>query len=103
MFANIPHGPDARNEPDSANSLGLSQLAEARRKAWALSIGASPQASGPPRKLHRGMLPDVDMSNVVPDPNHRPFFGRVFALIGRLAGRSGQARPAARTMSGGNR
>lgn len=103
MFANIPGGPSARNELDSANSLRPNQLAEARRKAWALSIGAIPQASGPPRKLHRGMLPDVDMTNVVPDPNHRPLFGRIVALIGRLAGRSGAARPAARTMSGGNR
>ncbi|GAA4118424.1 hypothetical protein ACFFTN_08335 [Aminobacter aganoensis] len=103
MFANIPSGHDARNERDSANSLGPSQLAEARRKAWALSIGAVPQASGPPRRLHRGMLPDVDMSNVVPDPNHRPLFGRIVAQIGRLAGRSGAAGPAARTMSGGNR
>ncbi|WP_378949424.1 hypothetical protein [Mesorhizobium sp. ANAO-SY3R2] len=100
MFANIPDGRNARDDFDSADSRNPSHLAEAKRAAWALSTGESPRALDPPRRLHRGMLPDVDMSRVVPDPNHRPLLGRIVALIGRLAGRSGAAQPAARTMSG---
>ncbi|WP_269930652.1 hypothetical protein [Aminobacter sp. HY435] len=99
MFANIPSGQRARSEVDSVNSAPRQALAEARHVAWALSVGENPRVNDPPRRLHRGMLPDVDMSNVVADPNHRPLLGRIFALIGRLAGRSGAARPAG-TMSG---
>lgn len=102
MFTNIPNGQSARNEHDSANSTPRQALAAARHTAWALSIGEMRPADAP-RRMHRGMLPDVDMSMVRPDPNHRPLLGRIVALIGRLAGRSGAVRPAAGTMSGGAR
>lgn len=103
MFANFSSGQFARGQNDSANPARVNALAEARHAAWGLSLGESLQASGPPRRPHRGMLPDVDLSQAVPDPNHRPLFVRLVKLIGRLAGRSGAARPAARTMSGGAR
>lgn len=102
MFANIRNGPQARNELDSAFSVHRNGIADARHYAMTLAIGAARQAADPPRPLrpHRGMLPDVDMSRVVPDPNYRPLLGRLIGLVGRLAGRLGSARPAARTMSG---
>lgn len=100
MFANIPDGRNARDQFDSANSRNLGRLAKAKRAAWALSIGESPRALDPPRRLHRGLLPDVDMSRVVPDPNHRSLLGRIVALFGRLVRRPNRARPAARTMAG---
>lgn len=103
MFANIFNGQVARSQHDSVNPVRSNALAEARHAAWALSMGESPQAWAAPRRPHRGMLPDVDMSLVVPDPNHRPLFKRLARLIGRLAGRPEAARPAARTMSGGTR
>lgn len=96
MFANISDGRNARDDFDSADSRNLSHLAEAKRAAWALSIGKSPRALDPPRRPHRGLLPDVDMSRVMPDPNHRPLFGRIVALVGR----PGMVRPVAGTMSG---
>ncbi|MEO5325726.1 hypothetical protein PV773_20660 [Mesorhizobium sp. CC13] len=103
MFANIFNGQVARSQHDSASPVRPNALAEAKHAAWALSMGEVPQAPAAPRRPHRGMLPDVDMSRAVPDPNHRPLLKRLARLIGRLAGRSGAARPAARTMSGGNR
>ncbi|PWK63872.1 hypothetical protein [Aminobacter sp. AP02] len=105
MFANIPNGHNARNEHDSAFFVHSNDMADARHHAMMLALGAHQPAADPPvrQRPHRGMLPDVDMSNVAVDPNYRPLFGRIVALIGRLAGRSGAARPAARTMSGGRR
>ncbi|GAA2842473.1 hypothetical protein EDC40_102454 [Aminobacter aminovorans] len=105
MFANIPNGHNARNEHDSAFSAHRNEIAEARHRAMMLALGAHQPKANPPvrQRPHRGMLPDVDMSNVVVDPSYRPLFGRIKALIGRLVGRSGAARPAARPVSGGNR
>lgn len=103
MFVNILNGHSARNEHDSAFFAHRNEIAEARHHAMMLALGAhQPEAQPPVRQRpHRGMLPDVDMSVVVVDPSYRPLFGRIAALIGRLAGRSGAARPAAGTMSGG--
>lgn len=105
MFANIPDGHDARHERDSVFSVHRNEIADARHHAMMLALGLhQPQAEPPLRQRpHRGMLPDVDMSRAVPDPNHRSLFGRLFALIGRLAGRSGAGRVAVRPMSGGAR
>ena len=105
MFANSSNEQHARNEHDSAFFVHRNDIADARHHAMMLALGAHQPKADPPvrQRPHRGMLPDVDMSNVVVDPNYRPLFGRIVALIGRLAGRSGAARPAARTMSGGNR
>lgn len=105
MFANISNGHGARSEHDSAYSAHRNDIADARHHAMMLALGAhQPQAEpSARRRSHRGMLPDVDMSRAVPDPSHRPMFGRILSLIGRLAGRSGAARPAVRTMSGGAR
>ena len=105
MFANIPNGHNARNEHDSAFSAHRNEIAEARHRAMMLALGAHQPKADPVarQRPHRGMLPDVDLTNVVVDPNHRPLIGRLVALIGRLAGRSEQAKPAAGTMSGGRR
>lgn len=105
MFANIPNGHNARNEHDSAFFAHRNEIAAARHHAMMLALGAHQPKANPPvrQRPHRGMLPDVDMSNVVVDPSYKPLFGRFVALIGWLAGRPGAARPAARTMSGGNR
>lgn len=62
------------------------RLDEARLEAWALSIGQRRDAYQPGRKLHRGMLPDVDLSRAVP-AERRP--GLLRRLLRRLAG----ARP----------
>ncbi|BBD39159.1 hypothetical protein N7E70_011375 [Aminobacter sp. NyZ550] len=104
MFVNIPTGHNARNEHDSAFFAHRNELAEARHHAMMLALGAHQPKAHPPvrRRPHRGMLPDVDLSNVVVDPSYRPLFGRIAALIGRLAGRLGATRPAAGTMPGGN-
>lgn len=102
MFANIRNGPQARNELDSAFSVHHNDIADARHFAMMLASGANRHGATPPvrRRPHRGMLPDIDMSNVVPDPNHRPLLGRLAALVGRLVRRPGAVRPAAKTMSG---
>lgn len=101
MFANFSNEHHARNEPDSAFFVHRNDIANARHHAMMLALGAHQPKADPParQRPHRGMLPDVDMSNIVVDPNHRPLFGRIIALIGRLVGRSGAARPAAGTMS----
>lgn len=105
MFAYFSNEHHARNEPDSAFFVHRNDIADARHHAMMLALGAHQPKANPPvrQRPHRGMLPDVDMGNVVVDPNYRPLFGRFVALIGRLAGRSGAARPVARTMSGDGR
>lgn len=105
MFVNIFSGPKARNNLDSAFFAQPNDIADARHHAMMLALGAHQPRANPPvrQRPHRGMLPDVDMSNVVVDPDYRPLVGRMIALVGRLAGRSAAARPAAGTMSGGNR
>ena len=105
MFVNIPNGHDARNEHDSVFFAHRNDIADARHHAMMLALGAHQPKADPVarQRPHRGMLPDVDLTNVVVDPNHRPLIGRLVALIGRLAGRSEQAKPAAGTMSGGRR
>lgn len=51
-------------------------LAEARRVAMAFALGEI--GHGPPaRKPHRGMLPDVDMSQIVQQPR-RSWLERLF-------------------------
>jgi len=44
------------------------RLDEAKLAAWALALGEIRNVADPPaqRRLHRGMLPDVDLANAVP-------------------------------------
>ncbi len=53
--------------------------------AWSLRIGYHDGSSDRPdgRRPHRGMLPDVDFTRLVPDPSHRSLFRRIVDLIWR--------------------
>lgn len=54
----------------------VTSIAEARRAAIAFALGES--GHGPPgRKPHRGILPDVDMSQIVHQPR-RSWLERLF-------------------------
>ncbi|MGC4024985.1 MAG: hypothetical protein QM744_07405 [Mesorhizobium sp.] len=54
----------------------ITSIADARRAAIAFSLGET--GHGPPRrKPHRGMLPDVDMSQIVQQPR-RSWLERLF-------------------------
>ncbi|MBD0414532.1 hypothetical protein [Oryzicola mucosus] len=83
MFGNFHDGHDARNHPLShaPNASG-----DARHAAWKLLSdprdGADHQASHV--RPHRGMLPDVDYSRIVPDPSHRPLLRRLVGAVVRL-------------------
>lgn len=102
MFGNFHSGHHARNNHESANSSPLIGLADARLVAWVLATNELRQTADPPgflRRPHRGMLPDVDMSMVVPDPNHRSLLRRIADAVRKPAGRS--TGPAATTMSAG--
>lgn len=68
------------------------RLDEARLDAWALSIGQRREAYQPERRTHRGMLPDVDLSQAVP-ARRRP--GLLSRLLRRLAGRRSDENPTA--------
>jgi hypothetical protein len=59
-------------------ALGVQKLA-----AWAFAVGERPRPSDerPHRRLHRGMLPDVDFDNAVPDPEYRSLFRRIVDLL----------------------
>ena len=65
------------------------RLDEARLDAWALSVG---QRREPERRTHRGMLPDVDLSQAVLVAR-RP--GLLRRLLRRLAGRRSDETPPA--------
>lgn len=104
MFGNFHSGHHARNNHDSANSSWLIGLADARLVARMLAASERRQTADPPdlvRRPHRGMLPDVDMSMLVPDPNHRPLARRIVDAVRKLAGQSSKTGAAAMTMSAG--
>ncbi len=68
------------------------RLDEARLDAWALSIGQSRGDRQPKVKPHRGMLPDVDFSLMVPI-KRRP--GPIRRLLRRIFGRGREEQAAA--------
>jgi len=67
------------------------RLDEARLHAWALSIGQRREAERPERKPHRGMLPDVDLSQAVAAQGP----GLLRRLLRRFAGRPSDENPVA--------
>jgi hypothetical protein len=75
------------------------RLDDARLAAWALALGQSRQSTDPPppRRVHRGQLPDVDFANAVPVPRQPGVASRLFSRLfgsgpsGRRADVSGDA------------
>src|SRR5262245_60262481 len=59
------------------------RLDEERLEAWAMSVGQRREPFRAERKLHRGMLPDVDLSRAVPAERRvgpiMRLFRRIFA------------------------
>jgi hypothetical protein len=68
------------------------RLDEARLEAWALSVGQRRDIHQSERRSHRGMLPDVDLSQAVPAEKQPGLLRR---LLRRLAGRPSDAGSAA--------
>jgi hypothetical protein len=69
------------------------RLDESRLAAWAMALGDSRGGYGPPRRPHRGMLPDVDFSRAEPAPRRPGPIARLFHLLARLT-RKATTRPA---------
>ena len=59
-------------------ALSLRKLA-----AWEFAIGERPRTfeTEPDRRMHRGILPDVDFDRAVPDPAYRSPFRRMIDLF----------------------
>lgn len=59
------------------------RLDDARLAAWALALGQARQSNDPPppRRVHRGQLPDVDFSNAVPVPRRPGLASNLFARL----------------------
>ena len=76
-----------RNAPPSvlpSQSLdGPIRPDEARLRAWAVALGEiRPHLYPPARRVtHRGMLPDVDMAQVVPAPRRASWRARLMRLL----------------------
>ena len=58
---------------------------EPRHTAWSLAVGDVRPIPRPPDRPHRGQLPDVDLSVLVPDPSYVPLLGRLANLLRALA------------------
>lgn len=69
------------------------RLDESRLAAWAMALGQS--RGGPPRRPHRGMLPDVDFSRAEPAPRRPGLIARLFGLLARRAGTAAESAGAA--------
>jgi hypothetical protein len=65
---------------------------DARLAAWALALGQTRPSSHPPppRRAHRGQLPDVDFSNVVRVPRRPGLFAR---LVSAFRGKQSASGP----------
>jgi hypothetical protein len=57
----------------------LTALALRKLAAWEFAIGERPRTfdAEPHRRMHRGILPDVDFDRAVPDPEYRSLFRRI--------------------------
>lgn len=77
-----PYHPDADIRP------GAISPNEAKRAAWAFSLGDVSRYEQAARRAHRGQLPDVDFSRAVPAPRR--------SLLRRIAAALGFAAPAPR-------
>ena len=98
MLFNLLRGQRARNPSRAADRPSL---ADARLKAWALSVGDIRTPDGTRDTItstHRGMLPDVDFAIVQPDPNRRSWRLKVAALLRRVV--YGRNKPAVEPMAG---
>lgn len=87
MFSLFARGGKAPLMPLYPASEAPIRVDEARLAALALALGEIRPSKDPPfrpRRMHRGMLPDVDWSNAVPMPSRRSLL-RVIA--GALAAR----------------
>ncbi len=84
MFAYLFRG---RKNPPSFHYLlsdGPIRPDEARFAAWALALGGTRpprQPRYPPRRIHRGILPDVDFGNAVPAPARPSPLRRLIAAV----------------------
>jgi hypothetical protein len=61
----------------------LTVLALRKLAAWEFAIGERPRNfdNEPHRRMHRGVLPDVDFDRAVPDPEYRSPFRRFLDLF----------------------
>jgi hypothetical protein len=61
----------------------LTALALRKLAAWEFAVGERPRGfdTEPHRRMHRGMLPDIDFDNAVPDPEYRSLFRRILDLF----------------------
>lgn len=59
------------------------RLDEARLDAWALSLGQRRNGYQPPRRPHRGMLPDVDLSCAIATERGPGLIARLFRRVFR--------------------
>ncbi len=102
MLSKLLRGQSARTlSLDSAPDRDDPNL-QARITAWSLLGGEvrPPRYPHPPRRPHRGMLPDVDFSRVVPDPNRRPpVLIRFIRVLRRLLRRKPRRTSAAASAS----
>ena len=85
MPGNLYGGPKASHRHQSRPDIHPTALSDARLAAWAMLVGEKRQADAPSgdTRLHRGMLPDVDFTMVVPDPSRSSLLRRAVDLIRR--------------------
>jgi len=79
---------------DPCKIPGSRSLHERKLATWALLIGethSSAVHAEVRRRPHRGMLPDVDFSQAVPDPSRPSLVRRLARLIGLGGAESGPA------------
>jgi hypothetical protein len=61
----------------------LTALALQKLAAWEFAVGERPRSfdERPHRRLHRGMLPDIDFDRATPDPKRRSLFRRIVDVL----------------------
>ena len=86
MPGNLYGGRKASHRRQFQPDIRPTALSDARLAAWATLVGEKRQSaysSGETRRVHRGMLPDVDFTIIVPDPGRSSLLRRVAGLIGQ--------------------
>ncbi|MDQ6436753.1 hypothetical protein RB623_22100 [Mesorhizobium sp. LHD-90] len=82
MFSRPDSGRRRPHIPLISNPLDPIRIDEFRLAAWALALGQdSGRSEKPPRRPHRGQLPDVDFSRAVPAPRRPGLVSRLFRLL----------------------